>query len=98
MWKSIMFMLFLCGIMGAGIIYLLPHVAPDFSRQGTKVLINGVDTAVIINEEKPSPNWVKERGWGNRPRNVTVRYKDNTGIYHEESFAENEITELEINP
>lgn len=98
MWKSIFAMLFLCGFLGAGFFFLLPKITPDFSRQGIKVLINGVDTAIIMDEEKPAPQWMADRGWAQRKREIQVRYKDHTGIYHEQSFPENEITELETNP
>jgi hypothetical protein len=98
MWKSFFSVCLLFAIFGGGFVYVLPQIAPDYSRQGTKVLINGIDTAIITQEEKPKPKWITDRGWVGRKREVSVRYKDNMGIYHEESFPENEITELETNP
>lgn len=88
MWKVVTFICVLGFMLWSVVFMLLPKVIPNFSRQGQKVLINGRDTAIIMKEEKPLPSFVK------RKREVTVRYKDNLGIYHEESFAENEITPI----
>ena len=64
------------------------HMIPDYSREGTKILINNKDTALIMNEEKPLPFFAL------RPRYITIQYKDGFGVYHEESFRESQITEI----
>lgn len=89
MWKTLFALLVIGGMLWIFIFYLVPYVKPNFSRQGKIVLINNKDTAIIVQEEPTPPSWAVHK------REITVRYKDKIGVYHEESFPENEITEIE---
>lgn len=88
MLKQVIAMTLILSLLLAGLVLLLMRVRPDFSREGHKVLINAIDTGSIVQEEQPLPSWV------GRKRTITVRYKDNLGVYHEQQFPENEISEI----
>ena len=89
MGRTLLAMIALGLFLWACVLMVIASIKPDFSRQGKMVLINGKDTAIITQEEHTPPSFAK------RKREVTVRYKDNLGVYHETSFPENEITIIE---